>query len=106
MVESGLAPISKHDVSGYELDFGLIRDGVKLNIEVDGDQHFEFGTTREHSPESRLRLRRQDVERDRILSRAGWVVLRVPAWLCIQRPQEVIDKIETLLNEVAIASTP
>ena len=37
-----LLPYSKLEVEGYELDFALLEQGIKLNIEVDlGDQHLD-----------------------------------------------------------------
>ena len=32
-----LLPYAKLDVEGYELDFALLEEGIKLNVEVDGD---------------------------------------------------------------------
>ena len=80
-------PISKFNVEGYELDFGFIIEDLKLNLEVDGDQHYELiqGT--------HLRLRRQDITRDGVLERAGWTVVRVPAWKCFTGPTDVVDSI-------------
>ena len=45
-----LLPYSKLEVEG-ELDFALLEQGVKLNIEVDGDQHLD----------ARSQQRRQDI---------------------------------------------
>ena len=36
-----LVPYAKCDVEGYELDFALLEQGIKLNVEVDGDQHLD-----------------------------------------------------------------
>lgn len=36
-----LLPYSKLEVEGYELDFALLEQGIKLNIKVDGDQHLD-----------------------------------------------------------------
>ena len=83
MMSAGLDPISKVDVEGYELDFGLISGPRRIDIEVDGDQHYE------KSVGNHLRLRRQDIARDRVITRAGWLVERIPAWECIQHPDTV-----------------
>ena len=48
-----LMPYAKIEVEGYELDFALLEQGIKLNIEVDGDQHLDI----------RGRQRRQDISR-------------------------------------------
>lgn len=74
MRTAGLEPVAKLNVSGYELDFALaMNGGGRLNVEVDGDQHID----------DRGQRCRQDMTRDRVLTRAGWDVLRIPAWQCI-----------------------
>ena len=77
-------PSAKLNVEGYELDFALLEQGIKLNIEADGDQHLD----------ARGRQRRQDITRDRVLSKLGWTVLRIPAWRCHEEIDLVIDEIE------------
>ena len=79
----GLMPLAKLNVEGYELDFALMEQGIKLNVEVDGDQHLD----------ARGHQRRQDLARDRVLSNLGWTVLRVPAWRCHQEIDVVIHEI-------------
>ena len=78
-----LSPYAKLNVEGYELDFALLENGIKLNIEVDGDQHLDV----------RGQQRRQDVTRDRVLSNLGWTVLRISAWKCYEEIDSVIDEI-------------
>jgi very-short-patch-repair endonuclease len=87
MLSAGLDPLSKVDVEGYELDFGLITSTDRIDIEVDGDQHYE------RTLGSHLKLRRQDIARDRVISRAGWKVERIPAWECIQYPERVAARL-------------
>ena len=93
-----LVPYAKRDVEGYELDFALLEQGIKLNIEVDGDQHLD----------ARRRQRRQDFTRDRVLGKLGWTVLRIPAWRCHEEIDSVIDEIRTtrdrLLDEAGATS--
>ncbi len=88
-----LLPYAKLEVEGYELDFALLEQGIKLNVEVDGDQHLD----------ARGRQRRQDLARDRILAKLGWTVLRIPAWRCHEEIDSVIDEIrktrDRLLDE-------
>lgn len=91
MLKIGLDPISKVDVEGYELDFGLVRGGQRLDIEVDGDQHYE------RSVGNHLKLRRQDIARDRVITRAGWLVVRIPAWECIHHPDIVANQLSDLV---------
>ena len=79
-----LLPYAKLDVEGYELDFALLEEGIKLNVEVDGDQHLD----------ARGRQRRQDLARDRVLAKLSWTVLRIPAWRCHEEIDSVIDEIK------------
>ena len=72
MRKAGLQPRAKLYVRGYELDFALLEHGLRLNVEVDGDHHVD----------ARAKLRRQDIARDRILTKIGWEVVRIPAWRC------------------------
>jgi len=82
----------KIEVRGYELDFALLEQGIKLNIEVDGDQHLD----------SRGRQRRGDISRDRILSNLGWTVLRIPAWRCHGEIDTVIEEIKETRNRLVM----
>ena len=90
-----LLPYAKLDVEGYELDFALLEQGIKLNVEVDGDQHVD----------ARGRQRRQDITRDRVLAKLGWTVLRIPAWRCHEEIDSVLEEIsntrDRLLNHVS-----
>lgn len=79
-----LEPYAKLTVQGYEMDFALLEGGIKLNIEVDGDQHLD----------DRGQQRRQDIIRDRLLGRIGWTVRRVPAWRCHTEVAAVVDGIK------------
>ena len=85
-----LSPYSKLNVEGYELDFALMEQGIKLNLEVDGDQHLDI----------RGRQRRQDVTRDRVLSNLGWTVHRIAAWRCFEEIDEVIKEIITIRDRL------
>ena len=84
MQRNNLEPLAKLNMEGYELDFALMEPGIKLNIEVDGDQHLDV----------RGRQRRQDITRDRILSRLGWTVIRIPAWRCYAEVDLVLEEID------------
>ncbi|MCE2487184.1 MAG: AAA family ATPase [Desulfurellaceae bacterium] len=90
-----LAPYAKLNVEGYELDFALLEQGIKLNIEVDGDQHLD----------ARGRQRRQDITRDRVISKLGWTVLRIPAWRCHEEIDSVIDEIEKTRDRLLVETS-
>ena len=79
----GFSPYAKINVEGYELDFALLEQGIKLNIEVDGDQHID----------ARGMRRRQDITRDRVLAKIGWSVLRIPAWRCHEEIDSVVEEV-------------
>ncbi len=84
-----LDPVAKLGFGGYELDFALSVNGRRLNVEVDGDQHID----------ERGRQCRQDITRDRVLARAGWDVLRLPAWRCIWDTAGAVRDIKQRLGE-------
>jgi very-short-patch-repair endonuclease len=83
MIIAGLSPLAKVDVEGFELDFALMVGDRKIDIEVDGDQHFD----------PNMQQCRQDITRDRVLIRAGWEVFRFPAWRCFTEPEIISEEI-------------
>ena len=85
-----LIPYAKVEVEGYELDFALLEQGIRLNIEVDGDQHLDV----------RGRQRRQDITRDRVLAELCWTVVRIPAWRCHDEIDAVIGEIRTTRDQL------
>ena len=74
----GLTPALKPVVDGYELDFAFVEGDARLDVECDGTHHVDV----------RGRLRRQDLARDAVLRRMGWEIHRVPAWQCLQQPDQ------------------
>ena len=91
MQRADLRPYAKLNVEGYELDFALMERGIRLNVEVDGDQHLDV----------RGRQRRQDAARDRVLSNIGWTVLRIPAWRCHEDIDRAIAEIVETRDRLA-----
>lgn len=91
MVIAGLSPLAKVEIDGFELDFAIIDKQLKLNIEVDGDQHFD----------ARRQQRRHDIVRDKVLSRSGWSTLRFQAWQCLLQPNEVAKEVVIFLNQTS-----
>ena len=67
-----------------------MEQGMKLDIEVDGDQHHD----------ARGQRRRQDITCDRILSNLGWATLRIPAWRCYEELDAVIDEIRKMRDRL------
>ena len=92
MRKAELDPVAKLNDSGYELDFAILEQDIRLNIEVDGDQHVDM----------RGQQRRQDIARDRVLTRAGWKVIRIPAWQCVWDTDAAVRSIKEALRENVI----
>lgn len=93
MQEADFIPYAKLAVEGYELDFALLEHGIKLNIEVDGDQHLD----------ARDKQRRQDITRDRVLTKIGWSVMRIPAWRCHEDLEAVLAELRHERDRLAVA---
>ena len=96
MRQHDFEPYGKLSVEGYELDFAVMQPGLKLNIEVDGDQHLD----------ARGKQRRQDLTRDRVLVDLDWNVLRIPAWRCHENIDSVIDEINQERNRLLLSPQP
>jgi very-short-patch-repair endonuclease len=62
----GLPVLQQYPACGRFLDIALIRQGLKLDIEIDGEQHRDITGRR----------RLDDLERDETLIAAGWQVQR------------------------------
>lgn len=65
--QAGLPVEQQCPAAGYFLDIGLLRDGLKLDVEVDGECHRDVMTGRRKI---------DDIYRDMILKSLGWQVLR------------------------------
>ena len=85
MYESGLRPIPQYDVEKYTLDFAVVREDRRLNIEVDGEHHRDWTGD----------LCRRDIMRNQRMIELGWDVIRF--WVhelnsdmnaCVQRVKD------------------
>ncbi|MCH8824196.1 MAG: AAA family ATPase [Planctomycetes bacterium] len=65
--DRGLAIKQQYHTCGYYLDFALLREDLKLNVEVDGETY--------HRDASGAR-KFEDIYRDLILRAAGWKIIR------------------------------
>ena len=81
-------------IQRYELNFALLEQALKLNSEVDGDQHID----------ARGRQRRQDITCDRVLANLDRTVLRVPAWRSYRHLDLVIVEIRMTRDSCWIQS--
>ncbi|WP_432565504.1 AAA domain-containing protein [Kineococcus sp. SYSU DK003] len=84
LLARSVAPQRKRLVEGYELDFAVVREGLLLDVEVDGVHHVDADGRR----------RRTDLARDEVLRQLGWTVLRFPAW-------RVLDDADAVAAEIA-----
>jgi len=80
----GMMPEVHKRINGIEVDFILERDGIRLAIEVDGDQHNA--------------TKAQDQARDSSLVGAGYKVLRVKARDVRDAPAVVLARIGKVLE--------
>lgn len=89
--ESGLPVQQQYPAGGYFLDVALLRQGLKLDVEVDGEQYHRDRVTGER--------RIDDVYRDTVLKGLGWDVLRF--WVyelredfdgCVQRVRGAYER--------------
>ncbi|OQC42070.1 MAG: RecBCD enzyme subunit RecD [Acidobacteria bacterium ADurb.Bin051] len=89
MREAGLQPLPQYPVHQYRLDFALLEEGVRLDVEVDGETyHREWDGARA----------RADVIRDRYLQALGWSVqrfwvyqLRADLAGCVEKVRQRLD---------------
>ncbi|MDA0159631.1 DUF559 domain-containing protein [Solirubrobacter ginsenosidimutans] len=77
-------PLVNTKLFGHEVDF--LWPEVKLNVEIDGPQHY--------TPAGR----RADAARDRILASAGYTVLRFPEEAVKERPDEVLRAVSAWVS--------
>lgn len=74
-------------IEGYDVDFAWMAPwGMPVDIEIDDDR-----------PDAPPRSRRRDIERDRVLNRVGWQVVRIPGWYCFAHPDAVIESLRDTL---------
>lgn len=81
-----LAP--RQRIEGYDVDFAWTAPwGMNVDIEIDDD--IVGGPPRS---------RRRDIERDRVLNRVGWQVVRVPGWYCYAHADAVVESLKDTLT--------
>ena len=76
-------------ICGYYLDFAYIDEDCKIDIEVDGKAY--------HTNLDGSRVRR-DFQRNAVLERQGWIVLRFWASELSSNMDECIDKIKATIK--------
>jgi very-short-patch-repair endonuclease/superfamily I DNA and/or RNA helicase len=93
MKERGYKLFPQYPACGYRIDLALFRNNLRIGIECDGWQHYDkYGN-----------LNIDDIERQEILERAGWKILRIPSTKYWKNPDacinELIEKIEKIIEE-------
>lgn len=81
---AGYALTPKLVVKRYTLDFALLSEKNKINIECDGSHHQEISGLLD------------DLDRDEFLRNAGWTVFRVSNRRIVSEPETVVGEIRKL----------
>jgi superfamily I DNA and/or RNA helicase/very-short-patch-repair endonuclease len=83
MKERGYKLSPQYPACGYRIDLALFRDNLRIGIECDGWQHYDkYGN-----------LNIDDIERQEVLERAGWKILRIPSTKYWKNPDACIDEL-------------
>jgi very-short-patch-repair endonuclease/KaiC/GvpD/RAD55 family RecA-like ATPase len=87
----GVTVFHQYPACGFSIDLVCDLEGSRVAVECDGELYHED----EHG-----QLRVEDVERQAILERAGWYVLRIPYRKWLKRPGEQVERVlEALTDE-------
>jgi very-short-patch-repair endonuclease len=78
----------EYPIPPYTADFCCV--GLNLIIEVDGQHHMDKSG------------RHRDEQRDQSLRNLGYQTLRIPGYDILNEPDKVIERIETLVDELSI----
>ena len=92
--QQGLRVLHQYPACGFNVDLLAEReeDGVRILVECDGERfHLD-----EHG-----RLRIEDIERQAILERAGWRVLRIPYRKWLADPDTEVARVSAALDQLA-----
>lgn len=82
--DAGLPARKQYPACGRSLDIALIRDGLKLGIEVDGEAYHR---------DSEGNRKQEDIERDLVLMANGWTIKRFWVYELREKWQESIDTV-------------
>lgn len=86
----GYNVIPQYKSCGYFIDLAIFINNQKIGIECDGWQHYDkYGN-----------LNIDDIERQEILERAGWIILRIPSSIYWQDPDGHIDNLCKRIEEI------
>lgn len=94
--DCGLRVLHQYPACGFNVDLVAEReaDGVRVAVECDGERY--------HLDEHGL-LRTEDIERQAILERAGWRVVRIPYRKWLADPRAEVARVVTVLDDLTSA---
>jgi very-short-patch-repair endonuclease len=82
--------LHQYPACGFHIDLVCEHDGVRVAVECDGERyHLD-----EHG-----QLRLEDLEREAILRRAGWRIVRIPYRKWLRNPEEQVDVVLRMIAE-------
>ncbi|MBI4321618.1 MAG: ATP-binding protein [Chloroflexi bacterium] len=94
--DCGLRVLHQYPACGFNVDLVAEReeDRVRVAVECDGERY--------HLDEHGL-LKTEDIERQAILERAGWRVVRIPYRKWLNDPRAEVTRVITVLNDLTSA---
>jgi len=91
IIEAGYKVIPQYEVAGYRIDLVVQGENAKLAIECDGDKYH-----------NRIEAWQEDIERQQILERAGWVFWRLSGSAFYKNGANALDSLWKKLDELDI----
>ncbi len=90
LTQKGFKLYPQYKACGYRIDLALFIGSLRIGIECDGWQHYDkFGE-----------LNVDDIERQKILERAGWIILRIPSTRYWKDPNGYIERLIEKINNI------
>lgn len=93
IIEAGYKVIPQYEVAGYRIDLVVHGENAKLAIECDGDKYH-----------NRIEAWQEDIERQQILERAGWVFWRLSGSAFYKNGADALSSLWKKLDELAIGT--
>jgi very-short-patch-repair endonuclease len=87
----GVAVMHQYPACGFDIDLMCQLNGRRVAVECDGELYHK---------DEQGNLRIEDIERQAILERAGWLVLRIPYRKWLGDPDGQIDRVLSALGQV------
>ena len=90
LTKKGYRLYPQYEACGYRIDLALFIENLRIGIECDGWQHYDkYGE-----------LNIDDIERQEILERAGWIILRIPSTRYWKDPDDYIERLIEKINNI------